>query len=127
MDIIVCLSTLTMSQFDQVGSADNNLGGTLTAGDSIENDLNDCPSIENANNDDSSKNLPSSGPLTTSGESDNCLSDIKLTEQTFDPIKLDSGALSAPFVESPAKNLGLDPNLLHVFVFSDDGKPIFTR
>ena len=116
-----------MSQFDEIDSVGNNLVVQSGTDSGVEKETVESPFTENANNGGSSGNLSPSGPLITSGDSENNLCNIEVEEQIIIPRKVDNGPLCAPCFQSSAKDLGLDPELLHVFVFSDAGKPIFTR
>ncbi|CDI97474.1 vacuolar fusion protein MON1 A [Echinococcus multilocularis] len=129
-----------MSQFDNVGLGLADLDDSFTADSSVENEVIDSPFTKNGNGNNSPKqqSLTDSyyslgtaprnpGPLTTSSDLESSFYDSSTGKQ----CESSSGSMSFSAPSSPikasAKDLGLDPDLLHVFVFSDAGKPIYTR
>ncbi|KAL5108991.1 Protein SAND [Taenia crassiceps] len=128
-----------MSQFDNVDLGAANLGGGFTAEDSVESEAIESPFTEAGKSGDSAnqRSLTDSchslgtapchpGSLATSSDLGSSIDDSK-TENKFESTRRSRSLSTSSLIKVSAKDLGLDPSLLHVFVFSDAGKPIYTR
>lgn len=129
-----------MSQFD-VDENDASLGESFATDSSVENEVVESPFSQNNRKADDfpklrqhSAVLPPhatagrrSGPIMTTEDSECNLYDLDPQQSRSSQILHESSAPPCSSIHTSAKDLGLDPNLLHVFVFSDAGKPIYTR
>lgn len=127
-----------MSQFE---TGENNavLEESQTTDGSIENDPIDSPFNQENRTDSSVKlrrhsdatspvEVRQSGPIMTTQDSENNIYDLEVQQpSTLATSNRESIAVACSPMHTSANDLGLDPNLLHVFVFSDAGKPIYTR
>ncbi|VDN96621.1 unnamed protein product [Rodentolepis nana] len=107
----------------------------------VENEVLESPFSHNNNETDDTLNLHQRsgyshqheasgllpGPIKNPKEPENDLYDFDSQHSESSPILHESNSLPCSPIHTSAKDLGLDPNLLHVFVFSDAGKPIYTR
>ncbi|KAL5971000.1 Protein SAND [Taenia solium] len=129
-----------MSQFDDVDLGAAELGGSFTAESSVESEVIESPFTETGKSNGSSnqRSLTDSRhslgtaphhpeSLAPSSDLDSSLYDSKTEKQCESSRKSRSFSASSLPTKVSAKDLGLDPDLLHVFVFSDAGKPIYTR
>ncbi|EUB60913.1 Protein SAND [Echinococcus granulosus] len=129
-----------MSQFDDVGLGLADLDDSFTADSSVENEVIDSPFTKNGsgNNSPKQQSLTDSyyslgaaprnpGPLTTSSDLESSFYDSSTEKQCGSSNRSMSFSTPSSPIKASAKDLGLDPDLLHVFVFSDAGKPIYTR
>lgn len=129
-----------MSQFDNVDLGAANLGDSFTAENSAEKEVIESPFTEAGKSDDSPNQRPLTdschslgtapchpGSLGTSSDLNSSLYDSKTERECGSSRRSRSLSASSSPIKVSAKDLGLDPDLLHVFVFSDAGKPIYTR
>lgn len=128
-----------MSQFDNSGNNKTDLGNSPTTSSRAEDDVIDSPFSQNDKSDDflqarhqTGEANPQgvsprrSGPIMATQDSGNSLYDLG-PQQSASQLMPESSTIPCVPIQTSAKDLGLDPNLLHVFVFSDAGKPIYSR
>ncbi|VUZ48313.1 unnamed protein product, partial [Hymenolepis diminuta] len=117
------------------------LGESFATDSSVENEVVESPFSQNNRETDDSLKLRQhsavlppqatagrrSGPIMTTEDSESNLYDLDPQQSRSSQVLHESSAPPCSSIHTSAKDLGLDPNLLHVFVFSDAGKPIYTR